>query len=166
MYLILHFKIYSDSYPNLVINKNKTIMKNLMMIMAVTFGITATACAQVKVPVAVKNSFQKEYPGTKVKWEKEGGNYEAGFEQKGHEMSVIYTPTGMATETEIEIKVTELPKTVTNYVSQNYKGAKIKEAAKITKSNGEVLYEAEVNGKDILFTPEGKLVKANAEEKD
>lgn len=40
---------------------------------------------------------------------------------------------------------------------------KIKEAAKITKSNGEVQYEAEVNGKDILFTPEGKIV--NAKEK-
>jgi ABC-type glycerol-3-phosphate transport system substrate-binding protein len=57
-------------------------MKNLMLIAAVSFGMTVSACAQVKIPDAVKNAFQKEYPGTKVKWEKEGGNYEAGFEQK------------------------------------------------------------------------------------
>lgn len=130
-----------------------------MMIAAISVGMTVSANAQVKVPAAVKSSFEKEYPSTKVKWEKEGANYEAGFDQKGHEMSVIYTPTGVATEKEVEIAVTELPKAVRDYASQNYKGAKIKEAAKITKANGEVQYEAEINKKDVLFTAEGKLVK-------
>ncbi len=138
-------------------------MKNLILTIAVSVGLTVSACAQVKVPEAVKSSFQKAYPGVKVKWEKEGANYEAGFEQKGHEMSVIYTPNGTSTEKEMEIAVSELPKAVRDYVSQNYKGAKIKEAAKITKSNGMVQYEAEVNGKDVLFTPEGKLVSATKE---
>ena len=139
-------------------------MKNLMMIAAVSLGMTVSACAQVKIPDAVKNAFQKEYPGTKVKWEKEGGNYEAGFEQKGHETSVIYTPTGVATEKEMEMAVSELPKSISDYVSQHMKGAKIKGAAKITKSNGEVQYEAVVNGKDVMFTSDGKLVKASKEE--
>jgi len=134
-------------------------MKKLMMIIAVSTGIAVSACAQVKVPSAVKSAFEKEYPSTKVKWEKEGSNYEAGFEQKGHEMSVVYTLAGVATEKEVEIAVIELPKAVRDYVSQHYKGAKIKEAAKITKSNGEVQYEAEVNGKDILVTPNGGLIK-------
>jgi NifU-like protein involved in Fe-S cluster formation len=66
----------------------------------------------------------------------------------------------------MEMAVSELPKSVSDYVSQHMKGAKIKEAAKITKSNGEVQYEAEVNGKDVLFTPQGKLVKAKAGEND
>jgi hypothetical protein len=42
-------------------------MKNLMLIAAVSFGMTVSACAQVKIPDAVKNAFQKEYPGTKVR---------------------------------------------------------------------------------------------------
>ncbi|MEO5910134.1 MAG: PepSY-like domain-containing protein [Pelobium sp.] len=134
-------------------------MKNLMMMVAVSFGLTVGACAQVKVPIAVKNAFQKEYPGVKVKWEKEDGNYEAGFEQKGHEMSVIYTPTGVATETEMEMAVSELPKSVVDYVSQHMKGAKINGAAKITKSNGKMQYEAVVNKKDFMFTADGKLVE-------
>ena len=134
-------------------------MKNLMMITAIAFGMSASALAQVKVPVAVKNAFEKAYPSTKVKWEKEGTNSEAGFVQKGSEMSVIYTSAGIATEKEMEIAITELPKSVRDYISLNYKGTKIKEAAKITKENGEVQYEAEINGKDVLFTPNGGLIK-------
>src|SRR6476469_2029946 len=139
-------------------------MNTLMMIVAVSFGMTVSACAQVKVPVAVKNAFQKEYLGIKVKWEKEDGNYEAGFEQKGHESSVIYTPTGVVMEKEMEMSVNELPKSIIDYVSQHMKGAKISGAAKITKSNGEVQYEAVVNKKDVMFTSDGKLIKASKEE--
>lgn len=140
-------------------------MKNSILVLVASVGFAVSASAQIKVPAAVKSSFQKEYPGVKVKWEKEGLNYEAGFKQKGHEMSVIYSPNGTPTEKEVEIPVSELPKAVRDYVSQNYKGAKIKEAAKITKSNGAVQYEAEINGKDVLFTPEGNLISA-ATEKD
>ncbi len=141
-------------------------MKNLLMIAAVSFGMTANVIGQVKVPANVKNAFAKEYPGTKVKWEKEGANYEAGFTKNGHEMSVIYNASAAAMEKEMEIKVAELPKTVREYVAKNFKGSKIKEAAKITKSTGEVQYEAEINGKDTLFTPEGKLIKSEKKEND
>lgn len=134
-------------------------MKKLMIIGTLAFGMSASALAQVKVPLVVENAFAKEYPSTKVKWEKEGSNYEAGFEQKGHEMSVIYTPAGLATEKEVEIAVAELPQAVKDYISLKYKGAKVKEAAKITKVNGEVKYEAEINGKDVLFTPNGGIIK-------
>ncbi len=137
-----------------------------MMVAAVSFGITASVMAQVKVPTNVKNAFAKEYPGTKVKWEKEGVNYEAGFTKDGHEMSVIYNSSAVSMEKEMEIKIAELPKTVRDYVSQRYKGAKIKEAAKITKSSGEVQFEAELNGKDVLFTSEGKMIKTEKGEND
>lgn len=141
-------------------------MKNLMMIAAISFGITASAMAQIKVPSNVKNAFAKEYPGTKVKWEKEGANYEAGFTKNRHEMSVIYNSSATTIEREMEMKVAELPKNIRDYVSKNFKGSKIKEAAKITKSSGEVQYEAEVNGKDVLFTPQGKLIKSEKGEND
>ncbi len=91
-------------------------------------------------------------------WEKENGNYGAGFKDKGNEMSVIYTSGGVSTEKEMEIKVAELPKSVRDYVALSYKGAKIKKAAKISKSPGEIQYEAEVNGKNLLFTKDGKPV--------
>ncbi|HEX7366442.1 MAG TPA: hypothetical protein VF273_05060, partial [Pelobium sp.] len=102
--------------------------------------------------------FKKAYPNVKAKWEKEGLNYEAGFTKDGHETSVIYNPDGLATATEVEIAISALPKPVKDKLAQNYKGAKIKEAAKITKGNGAVEYEAEINGKDILFSAEGKAL--------
>lgn len=113
-----------------------------------------------KVPVVVKNAFKKAYPAvTGVKWEKEKGDYEAGFKQDGNVMSALFKADGMQTESEVDIKATSLPASVISYVKQNYKGAVIKEAAKITKAGGEVNYEAEVKGKDLLFDKDGKFLK-------
>ncbi|HTN21779.1 MAG TPA: hypothetical protein VL125_14950 [Pelobium sp.] len=97
-------------------------MKNSMLITVASVGFALSACARVKVPAVVKSSFQKDYPGVKVKWEKEGTNYEAGFTQKGQETSVVYSPNGISTEKEVEIAVSELPKAVIDYLSQNFKG--------------------------------------------
>jgi len=49
------------------------------------------------------------------------------------------------------------------YVKAHYKGATAKEAAKITKADGTVNYEAEVSKKDVIFDAKGKFIK---EEKD
>jgi hypothetical protein len=42
----------------------------------------------------------------------------------------------------------------------HYKGAKITEAGKVTNAKGETSYEAEVHGRDIIFSENGKFVKA------
>ena len=112
------------------------------------------------VPSEVKQAFQNKFTQVKeVKWEKEDGKFEVNFEQGDHEMSAVFTPSGMLEETEMEIKVNELPSVITTYISSNYKGAKVKEAAKITKANGEVNYEAEVKGSDLIFDKNGKFIK-------
>jgi hypothetical protein len=138
-------------------------LKKLMLLTALT-GATAGAYAQkidaAKVPAAVITAFAKANPGvTKVKWELEKGHYEAGYTQGGHEMSALFEPSGIMTESEMEIKVSELPANVLSYVKANRKGAAIKEAAKITKAGGEVNYEAEVKGKDMLFDAKGNFLK-------
>jgi uncharacterized protein YxeA len=142
-------------------------MKKLFALVLTSAIITLTACAQKidasKVPVKVKESFAKQFPGTTPKWEKEGDKYEAGFKEKGHEMSVLFEANGTMTESEMEIKVSELPASVLEFVKTNHKGSGIKEASKITKANGEVNYEAEVKGKDLIFDAAGKFLK---EQKD
>jgi hypothetical protein len=139
-------------------------MKKLIVLAFAITSISLGAYAQQKVsaskvPPAVKTSFAKQFPGTKVSWELENGNYEAGFEQQGHEMAALFQANGALIESEVEIKISELPATVTDYVKSHYKGSKIKEAAKITKASGEVNYEAEVNGKDVIFDSNGNPVK-------
>lgn len=114
---------------------------------------------QVTVPSAIKTSFAKDFPGVTAKWDKEDAGYEANFKKDGKSMSVIYDANGERQETETDIKISELPEAVKSYIAQNYKGEKIKEAAMITKANGDVNYEAEVKGMDVLFAKDGKFIK-------
>ncbi|MBS1757593.1 MAG: PepSY-like domain-containing protein [Bacteroidetes bacterium] len=137
----------------------KKSMIAMTLAVAVAFGANAQKLDASKVPTTVKESFVKHYPGIKTKWEKEGDKYEAGFKKDGKTMSALFDVNGMMTESEVDIKVAELPTVVLHYVREHYKGKTIKEAAKITKADGTVNFEAEVNGKDVLFDEAGKFLK-------
>lgn len=141
----------------------KFIKTTAAILIATTLGVTAMAqkLNSTQVPAAVRASFAKAYPTVKtVKWEKEKGDFEAGFKQGNKEMSAVFKADGIQIESELEINAATLPATVIVYVKQHYKGATIKEAAKITKTaTGEVKYEAEVKGKDLLFDSAGKFIE-------
>lgn len=138
-------------------------MKKLLTMSALFATIGFAACAQKldasKVPAPVKAAFAKQYPGITAAWEKEDGKYEVNFKQNGNTMSALYEASGTLTETEMDIKVSDLPATVQAYVKEHYKGKAVKEAAKITKADGTVNYEAEVSGKDVIFNAAGKFIK-------
>ena len=74
-------------------------------------------------------------------------------------MSTVIDKSGTIVETEIQISVSELPVVVRDYMKKNYPGLKIEDAARIVRSNGEVNYEAEVHGKDVVFDVNGKFIK-------
>ena len=136
----------------------KTILLSIIGLIAIT--ASAQKIKETEVPAAVKATLTKEYPNVKVKsWEKEKGNFEAEFDFKKTEMSVLIDPTGKLIETETEIKVSELPKNISEYCSTNYKNKKIKEASKIIDSQGIVTYEAEITKMDVLFDASGKFIK-------
>lgn len=132
-----------------------------MMVLIVTSFtvVNAQKLDAAKVPIVVKAAFAKQYPGITTKWEKEDGQYEASFKQHGNSSSTTYKANGTFIESEIDIKVTELPASVLSYIKEHYKGKTIKEAAKITKADGTVNYEAEVNGKDVIFDAKGNFLK-------
>ena len=139
-------------------------MKSLLAFAFCIVSFATISCSQKitekELPAPVKTTFSKAYdkPG-KVKWNKEGKNeYEASFILNGKDISVVYSDDGVLQETETEISVAELPAAVTDYVTKNYKNTKIGEAAKIIKKDGSVVYEAEVNKKDLLFDVSGKLL--------
>jgi len=135
----------------------------IIMMSAVVLSIGCAACAQkvkeADVPASVKTAFAKQYPDAVAKWEKEDGNYEVNFKKDGKTMSALYTKNGKLTESEMDIKVADLPAAVVTYVKEHYKGKTIKEAAKITKADGTVNYEAEVAGMDVIFDANGKFIK-------
>ena len=138
-------------------------MKTLLCILGImTVSISAGFAQKIKdadVPQVVKNSFTKSFPGQTAKWEKEKENFEAGFKSGGRNMSATFQPNGNFIESETDIKELELPPAALNYIKDNYKGKKIKESAKITSAAGVVTFEAEIDGKDIIFDSNGKFLK-------
>ena len=138
--------------------------KTLSLLIGFGF-ITSAALAQdlklKDVPAAVKSAFTAKYPVTaKVSWEKEKSNYEANWGGKsGEDNSAVFTPSGTFVEIVKAIPVTDLPKSIAPYVSIHYKGAKIKEAGKVTDAAGKTFYEAEIKGGDLIFDENGVFVK-------
>lgn len=142
-------------------------MKKLIIILALSLGIGSAYAQKLKeadVPAAVRESFKKNYPTAKVeKWEKEGDLYEAEFMVGKVEHSVGMNASGNVVETEMEIEVKDLPKSVNDYVTKNMPGKKIKEASKITLADGANHYEAEVDDVDYIFDADGNLLKKESE---
>ena len=138
-------------------------MKNVLSLLLFTTALSLAASAQKleasKVPSPVKAAFEKKYPGAVAQWENEDGKYEAGFKQNGKKMAALFEANGTMTESEVDIKVSQLPSVVLAYVKDHYKGATIKEGAVITKADGTLNYEAEVNKMDVLFDAKGKFIK-------
>jgi hypothetical protein len=135
-------------------------MKQILYSVALVLFIATTGQAQKlnlsKVPLAVKAAFSKRHANiSKVNWIKEDANFEAEFSLNGNEASEVYTANGTFIESEVGIKVAELPAAV----KMKLKGQKVVEAAKINKANGSIVYEAEVKGKDLLFDTNGNLIK-------
>ena len=140
-------------------------MKNSIIHMSIIVltGTASTLYAQTKyaarIPAAVTTAFSKAHPKIKAVWEEEKGTYEAGFIQNKQKMSELYSPAGVKTESEVEIKVSLLPDAIKQYVKTHYKGMSIREGAKISKISGEVNYEAAIEGKDLIFDHKGKFIK-------
>jgi hypothetical protein len=138
-------------------------MKKLFIPAVVTAFLALPGLAQKinssKVPAAVKAAFAKEYPGTIAKWEKEKDNYEVSFKKNGTKMSLLIEPNGSIIETEMDIRINELPAKILTYVKKHYAGMSIKEASKITRADRSVNYEASINGKEVLFDDNGKFIK-------
>lgn len=134
----------------------------LMIAMGLTTGAVMAQDLKPKdVPAAVKSALASKYPAAaKVSWEKEKANYEANWGGKsGEDNSATFTPSGTFIEIVNAIPVSSLPKNIAPYVKEHYKGARIKEAGKVTDAAGKTFYEAEVKGGDLIFDENGVFVK-------
>lgn len=148
-----------------------TIITAAIIVLAIN-SVSAQKVKETEVPNAVVTSFQSHFNGAKVDaWDKEkNGEYEAEFKINKVEMSANFSSDGTLIETEEEIAVSGLPKSVEEYINKNYLGSKIEEAAKITDAAGKITYEAEIEkGKEeieLIFDVNGQFVKKMVEAKD
>ncbi len=113
-------------------------MYKILILLITSAGCIITLSAQKlkesKVPSIVRSAFQKKYPDSRAKWEKEKGSYEVSFTKGGKTMSAVINKAGIILETETDIAVNELPRSILSYRKTHYKVTEIKEAAKICKS--------------------------------
>ncbi|MES2567303.1 MAG: PepSY-like domain-containing protein [Bacteroidota bacterium] len=145
-------------------------MRTLFTILTLGLSLNyanAQKIKQAKVPATVKEAFNKQYPNAKVEsWEKEDTNYEAVFELNNVETSASYDRNGRFISSEVEIKKTDLPKAVADYIATNMPGKKIKDTSKITDANGKVTYEALVGREDFIFDSDCSFVRKEDNNKD
>jgi len=130
----------------------------ILCLTATTISVSAQKVNESKVPVSVKETFTKAYPSTVGKWIREDGNFEVSFDKDTKKMTLVIHQNGSLSQTEYAIRKDELPKGAIEYLDANYKGVKIVEMAHILKPSGEIQFEAEVKGKDILFDNNGKFL--------
>lgn len=128
------------------------------------FGAQAQMLKTAQVPAVVKATFKAEYPTVKTNtWEKEHGNYEAGFTMKGAIMSALINPAGEMVEKETDMAATKLHATVGALLARDYKMYKVTEAATIISAAGGTTHKAELSkgGKkhDVLFNAYDFLIK-------
>lgn len=137
-------------------------MKKSVMTIALimlTFVSFAQKTKEQNVPQLIKNSLIEKFPSAKnVKWDKEENNFEASFKNNNIDNSILFNANGKIIETEIAIEVNQLPKNALQYLNDNFKNKKIKEAAKIITEKGNTIYEAEIQGNDLFFDENGNHI--------
>jgi hypothetical protein len=136
----------------------------MILIFAITgffMQVQAQDLKTADIPMAVTDAFDKSYPSVEtVDWNKSGNNFEAEYKEDTLSRSVTYSSLGTLVETNTEILNGDLPATVMDYVSENYKDYMVTETYKIEDANGIVTYEAKIKGMDLTFDSTGKFVKS------
>jgi len=131
------------------------------MAVALTSFVFAQNVASSAVPSAVASKFSTLYPNSKAEqWKNVKGNYETKFTQDKTKMCVVIDPSGNVVKTTTTIAVSELPKSVSGYVTKNYPKEKITEACKTIEADGKVKYEALVKDNHLCFDTDGNFVKS------
>jgi hypothetical protein len=124
------------------------------------------------VPPPVTQKFVIFYPAVKinkVKWKKYGNVYEAHFKQNKVQTAVPIDSTGNIRKTEIQVKMNQVPKAITDSIARHYPGWKKNEVMK-SSASGLVTYEVELaKGREellLLYSEKGVLLRKHGEEKE
>jgi len=105
----------------LILNK-RNLEKALIVLListCCTVLISAQNLKESEVPSSAKAAFNKKYPDTHARWEKEKDNYEVTFEKDGKTMPAAISKTGNIIETETGLNVNKLPPDIQSYLKTN-----------------------------------------------
>lgn len=141
-------------------------MKKLFLLLTLLGAVTISAAQDLhkrQVPSVVLNQFEKQFPKAKeVEWKKSGELYKVEFETNwSDDHDVWYNAEGKMVKHKEELSSRNLPKSIQEYLSKEYKYYKIDDVERITE-NDEVIYKVEVERRDreikLLFHEDGSLI--------
>ena len=131
------------------------------------------ACdADKKVPEKVKTSFEQKFPDAKnVEWAMENDTeWEAEFTMNGVEYSSNFTVDGEWTETEFEMKISELPEAVQIVIGSDYSDYNIDGIESSETKEGkiyEIALEKGESNVELSISEEGVIInKVTVEENE
>lgn len=139
--------------------------KKIMMLLCAAF-LCITAYAQKisadKVPSPVMNAFKAKFPNAaNPKWEMEDEkDYEVNFKMSNVAHSAVFNAKGVWLQTESELKVVELPASVTQAIAKQFPGFKVEKGEKFEDVAHGSCYEVEIEKGEETFDV---LMKANGE---
>ncbi len=127
-----------------------------------------------QVPEAVKQAILAKYPHAKfveAEREVEDGEttYEIAVEDGDDSLEFGVSESGKILEIEKEIPVAKLPKAVAEALQARYPGLTPKTAEEVTRDETktyEVAMMIEGKEKEVVFTPEGKVIDSDEDHKD
>lgn len=141
-------------------------MKKITILFAFTFFTTqlhAQKLATTEVPDAVIAAFKTANPNiTNPQWVKEKSGYQARYIVNKKTRTVSYTNSGTMVVHDSKVAIATLPAAVKVYLEKNYPGHadNINKVLKMTKPDGTVNYDVEINGTDIFFDAKGNYLKS------
>lgn len=139
-------------------------MKKLFFLLAIVgFFLQANAQKIIEkdVPTAVTAAFYKSHPTLKdVDWSKDKEYYVAKYAVDKADVCTYYNAPGKVIKTKMAIVAAAVPVPVLEYMKTNYKEDEVKDAFKITDSEGVVTYETKVKGILLFFDAKGVFIKS------
>lgn len=138
-----------------------------MFLVLILINLVVLSCKQnanAQTPDAVKETFQKKYPGEDdPDWHKDDhGNYESHFKIDGIKYRADFNPDGSWIETETSIDEDELPKAIREAIKRDYDDSEITEVEKVDHHSKGLFYDVEFKqkgkNKDVMYKASGEVI--------
>ena len=138
-------------------------MKKLILVLAI-IGLAAGSYAQnltpADVPQPAVKAFTKKNPKVEqVEWSKSGDFYKATYADENSGKSVYYDEAGKVKQSEMQVKISQLPTPILKYVNDNHPADVVKHSTKMTNAKGKSTYILKVKDLELVFDANGKYME-------
>lgn len=140
-------------------------MKNLLFSLTLAFivsGATGQKLVMTDVPQEVLSAFKKSNPACSTsEWNMDNTNYQVKY-CAGDKRTRIqtYTKSGTLIVHDPKVAIATLPPGVKVYLDKNHPGLTVDKVIKMTRADGVVNYDVEVNGTDLIFDSKGNHLQS------